>query len=678
MRSQAGFRHLLGISVLSATLAMGCSGIGVRPNDSAHPEDTYQQNALQGDRLSPRTLQTLRQLDLERLYPGRMAEISGELHAQMLSQPNPDKLFALAEVNFVRGVRADRKASPDACTYYYLAAGYAYHFLFPVASRAPGELPGFLQSNEPPRPFANPSNREFDPQFRLACDIYNQGLSRCLQRSQEGGRLDSRGQIHIPSPDRSGTISLKIRHHGFRYQSEEFGKIQPCSDFEVVGLANHHRKYGLGVPLVVTRDSQLPLATEATYPPGVSFPATAFFRFEGSLADLAEHRAGILELHNPLKSQTIQVGRETVPLECDLTTPLAYYLGGTTLNTAGFKAFLHPDAVRAQEGLHTLEPFESGKIPVVLIHGLFGTPITWAPLYNDLRADPEIRRNYQFWVYYYPTGNPYLASAAKLREELQKLAKKLDPEGKDASLRNMVVVGHSMGGLISRLLTIQGGDDFWNVVSTEPLERLRLADHSREELRRIFYFERQPGVSRVIYLGTPHHGSKLSPSLIGRVGAWLAGLPHDLADISRDIMEDNPQVASSFKEKRITSVDLLAPESPALQLIAHRPLPEGIRNHSVIGVTSRNQMIVERLFGGGYRQPSDGVVPYASAHLESADSELVVPADHYHVHQHPLAIQEVRRILLEHLKTTSPEKSPIQPVRGDIPTTSPPPGRTSF
>jgi hypothetical protein len=47
--------------------------------------------------------------------------------------------------------------------------------------------------------------------------------------------------------------------------------------------------------------------------------------------------------------------------------------------------------------------------------------------------------------------------------------------------------------------------------------------------------------------------------------------------------------------------------------------------------------------------PSDGVVSERSARLDGAASELIVPADHTTVQCHPLAVMEVRRILLEHL-----------------------------
>lgn len=609
--------------------------------------ETWRVNAISGQELSPRTLQTIRQYNLDGFYPSRMAELSAKLHGEASVDPKPELLYALAEVNYVRGTRAERRSDPEASVFYYLCAGYAYHYLFGGETRFSGEV--------------------FDPRFRLACDLYNAGLAKCIAAAQRVGQLDPRQGLVLPAREGEEAITLKVVHTGFRYAPEEFGPLQLCSEFTVSGLANHHRTYGLGVPLIGCRDGEAPRPPHAYYPLQVSFPMTAFFRFEGTLADLRDRRAGQLELINPLTIQTVQVGDRKVPLESDLTTPLAYYLARSRLDADGYLGFLRPDYLEKKQGLHTLEPYEPGRIPVILVHGLLGSPVTWAPLFNDLQADPEIRKRFQFWVYFYPTGNPYLATAADLRVELRKMREALDPKHEDPALEDIVIIGHSMGGLVSRLMTVDGGDDFWKVVSSTPFDQLRMQPQTRAELRNTFYFERQSTVTRAVYLATPHRGSKLSPSPIGRLGAWLAGIPGEIVRIKADLAEENPELVDSLNQQRVTSVDLLAPDSPALQLIAARPKPSSVKYHSVIGVTRRSDLLIERLLGGGYRQPSDGVVPYASAHLDAVESELVVDADHYHVHQHPLAILEIARILREHAREHDARHQTIQRVGGSQP-----------
>ncbi len=291
---------------------------------------------------------------------------------------------------------------------------------------------------------------------------------------------------------------------------------------------------------------------------------------------------------------------------------------------------------------------------MVLVHGLLSSPLTWMPVFNDLRADPALRDRFQFWFYFYPTGDPYLATAADLRRDLEALRADLDPDHKDAALDRMVLVGHSMGGLISKLMTVDSGDDFWRLVSDRPFDDLALQPAAREELRRIFFFQREPCVRRVIFLGTPHHGSKLSPSPLGRLADDVVRLPDGLMSAAKEAASADPGQPQLRRLERIpTSVDLLAPNSPALELLASRPHPDGVHYHSVVGVVPSSQTLWERVLGGP-SEAGDGVVPYVSAHLDDAESELIVPADHFHVHQHALAVLEIRRILLEHAREGAP------------------------
>jgi pimeloyl-ACP methyl ester carboxylesterase len=610
--------------------AAGCASIRINSVDAPKVFAAWRASALSHADLSPRSKQTLRRFDLEKLYPRAPGKVVDRLHTVALRHPEPDILFALAEINYLLGRAAERNHGPDAVVCYYLCAGYCYHFLFDAPK-------GELAANALP----------FDPRFRLACDLYNASLAKCLDAAQRAGLLDPQRQLRVAAGE-GPAGNLSVVHAGFSWRPEEFGPLLPCASYDVVGLANHHRTYGLGVPLIGTR-ANVPRPTSAYYPARVSFPVTAFFRFEGTLAELGQRRAGQLELYNPLAVQTIEVNGRPVPLETDLTTPLGYYLASTRLEVDGYAGFLRPDALAGRAGIYMLEPYQPGKIPVVLVHGLLGSPLTWAPVYNDLQADPRLRSRFQFWAYFYPTGSPYIATAADLRRDLLNLRQSLDPQRRDPALDEMVFVGHSMGGLMSKLTTVQGGDDFWRCASDVPFEKLKLQPEVREELRRIFFFEPVRSVKRVIFLATPHHGSALSPGLPGWLAAHLVRVPQTLLLAAHEVATEGPNGASAQKEVQVpTSVDLLAPGAPALEtLAARKPLP-GVHYHSVVGVSSSGTLPLERLLGGGRAEVGDGVVPYFSAHLDDAESELVVPADHYNVHHHAFAILEVRRILLHH------------------------------
>ncbi|HMC67452.1 MAG TPA: hypothetical protein VKI65_21130, partial [Gemmataceae bacterium] len=638
-----------------AVAVVGCGGITVRKADQSGLLGAWKASVSAAGDLSPRTLQTLHRFDLEQSYRRAPLQAYAALQAVAVQAPEPEVLFALAEICYVLGRDAERHENSEACAFYYHCAGYAYHFLFDTP---PANDLGLRPVPQKGAPAAFAAPNAFDPRFRLACDLYNAGLAKCIRAAQRVGRLDPRQQLQLPTPDGHG-FKLSVVHEGFAWKPEEFGPLLFCSDFEVVGLANNYRGYGLGVPLIATRTASSPEPSSAFYPREVSFPVTAFFRYEGSVADLSARRAGRLELYNPFAVQTVTVAGRSVPLETDLTTPLAYFLSRSDLNGIEYTGFLRAHDLRDRTGIYMFEPYQPGKIPVLMIHGLLSSPLTWAPMFNDLRADPTLRDKYQFWFYLYPTGNPYLATAADLRQALTKLRADLDPRHEDAALDRMVFVGHSMGGLVSKLLTEDSGDAFWRLVSSEPLDSAKLVPEGKAELQRVFYFEHEPSVRRVIFLGTPHHGSKLSPSPPARLLNKLVKLPNTLMKVTQDLSQANPKALPALRNGLPTSVDLLAPDAPALQILASRPTPGGVHFHSIVGVVAKTNSVTDLALGTfADSDQGDGIVPYASAHIDGVDSEVVVPADHFHVHHHPTAVTEVKRILFDHLR----EGQVIQPV----------------
>jgi hypothetical protein len=175
---------------------------------------------------------------------------------------------------------------------------------------------------------------------------------------------------------------------------------------------------------------------------------------------------------------------------------------------------------------------------------------------------------------------------------------------------------------------------------------------ARDELHRLFFFQAEPSVRRVIFLATPHHGSSLSRIGPARLADQVIRLPQGIVQVKHELARENPTEVAFAKSKVPTSVDLLQPGSPCLELLAAQPKPDGVHFHSIIGVLPPNESWINSItpVSRHGKEKSDAVVPYSSAHLEGVDSELIVPADHMEVHQCPPGIREVRRILLEHLK----------------------------
>jgi pimeloyl-ACP methyl ester carboxylesterase len=617
----------------------GCSEIVIRSSKPPDLLDEWRASIVNAGELSARSRQTLRRFDLEQVYRQSPDQAAKRLHSEALADPQPDLLFALSEINYLRGKKAEKWSCCDAISYYYLAAGYAYHYLFTTAE---GDETAEARPLSP--------RDAFDPRFRLACELYNAGVAKCIHAAQKSGRLDPCSELRLPLGDGSAYV-LSVDHAGFAWKPSDFGPLHFCNDYEVVGLANQYHAYGLGVPLIGTRAVNRTTPEGKYYPDEVVFPVTAFLRYDGSLADLGRRRVGRLELINPLTQQAVAARGRSVPLETDLTTPTAYMLAHSDLRGLEYTGFLHADRLNGKTGIQMFQQYQPGKIPVVMVHGLLSSPLTWTPMYNDLMADPAIRDRFQFWAYFYPTGEPYLVTAADLRKQLQQIRHDLDPAGQDAALDQMVLLGHSMGGLLSHLTTVDSGNDFWNEVDPRPLDTLALYPETRDALRPVFYFQRLPFVQRVVFLGTPHHGSRLSSSLVRNAAARLVQMPQALLTQATDLVKEDPNLPPKLRTIP-TSVDMLAPKDETLELLAARPRPQRVHYHSVIGLVSPTRLGLEGLFTGfGVPEEGDGVVPYSSAHLAGVDSEVTVPADHMHVHHHPLAVREVRRILLEHAKS---------------------------
>jgi pimeloyl-ACP methyl ester carboxylesterase len=448
-------------------------------------------------------------------------------------------------------------------------------------------------------------------------------------------------------------MDIKITRHGLLWDASAFDHFLFANDYEVDGLNNHYSTFGLGVPLIAVSEEPRPEEGEGKfYPPKHSFPVTAFLRMDCDIRGLRNggYRKATLELYDPLRVQSTRVAGKEVPLESDLTTPLGYYLAQAKYEKFELSGLLRVESVQDRAGLYMLQPYEKGKIPVVMVHGLWSSPLAWMQMFNDLRGDPEIRDRYQFWFFMYPTGNPILYSASMLRSELKEVINTVDPNGEDPAIQQMVLVGHSMGGLLSKLMVQDSQEELWQVVSKKPFDRIEADPADRAKIRQAFFFEKQPFVSRIIFIAVPHRGSTLSDGFVGRLSSRLIALPKGLLDTKDKLLAKNPDAFASALEIGLpTSVDNLSPESPIIQAVGRLPIATEVKYHSIIGNAKE---------GVELRDSTDGVVPYSSSHVPNAVSEYIVSAGHA-CQSHPLTVLEVRRILHQHLRDIK-EAAPVR------------------
>jgi pimeloyl-ACP methyl ester carboxylesterase len=627
-QSHASFRLIVICCAFTLSFSiLGCSKqiVRLRENPKNPLTETLMLTASGGPKPSFRTQQLLNELDLGKTVQSNPEAVLVDLWEYTQEEPDAEKHYALAEVSYIAAKKRELKNDPNCIDLYYASVKYAYDYLF--------------ANNQ------NISRNPYDPQFRAAVDLYNTSLETCLRQVQEQGNFKPGTRREIQAP--GCKIDLKINIPDFMWRENLIHHFEFVSDYQLTGLNHIHETYGLGVPLIaVCHLNKLEKnrgTNEVFFPELVCFPVTAFLRLEEKRTEEGFRVEAHIDLINPLKEQTVFLNNVEIPLQTDITTPLAYNLENFKIKDQALWGLLKPQAAAQVQGLKMLDPYDPNKIPILMVHGLNSSPMTWMEMFNDLRSDPIVRQNYQFWFYQYPTGQPFPLSASQLRDELKKLRDLYDPERKHFTLDQMVVVGHSMGGLISRMMTIDSGNQLWATVSDQDFQLVSDDSAAKEELRKVFFVEPHRSFRRVITIGSPHRGSEFANPITRFFARNVIELPSiEKLLVMNAQNEDGVNLLRDPESlKQLTSIDTLAPDSPVLPIIHDSPKGNWVIFHNIVGITLDDVPLEEN---------TDGVVPYSSAHLDDVNSELIVGANHTSVHQHPRSVREVRRILYQHLK----------------------------
>jgi pimeloyl-ACP methyl ester carboxylesterase len=583
-----------------------------------------------GPQPTGRTVSLLRHYDLLDVFH-RDPEIAIEkLHELSTDEKGAEKVYAISEVAYILGKRYENeKDFGKALDMYTVAVSNAYLYLFSP------ELDG--------------SRNPYDPQFRGACDLYNAALESTLMLVSKEGKLMPGNSYRISTDEQSHEVRVVAQGP---WKNEDFGELKFCSEFKVKGIDAGNVTYGVGVPMIAVRNNSSEQDPGGKYyQEGLSFPVTALLRvttpnIHSRREDHHRHPC-VLELHDPLASTDIELNSRLVPLQADLSTPLAYFLDNPKFReqTNSTLGLIDPHKTEKLRGIYMLEPYDPKRIPVVMVHGLWSSPLTWMPMFNDLRSFRELRKNYQFWFYQYPTGQPFWISATQMRSDLFELRHSLDPRHQHAVLDQMVLVGHSMGGLVSRMQTLESGEEFWRILSDQPFEKVKADDEERQRLAAALFFHPNQSVQRVVTIGTPHRGSDYSNDYTQWLGRKLIRLPTSLTEMGNSLIRQNPSV---FRDTELlltkTSIDSLSPDSPIFPTMLRARRAPWVHYHNIIGILEKSKWFHSNA------PDSDGVVTVDSAHIDDVDSEVVVSSSHSMIHSTPRAILEVRRILVEHLR----------------------------
>ena len=441
------------------------------------------------------------------------------------------------------------------------------------------------------------------------------------------------------------TAGLSLSHKGQLPQ-----ELVTASSLVFDGVRNRYRRDGLGAELVAVFDDRVVSGADKQTPwSETPFPSlTVMLHFPGrSLQAVLETRQAQLQGFDPHKHASVDVRGIRIPLAANFTAGYGLWLARSGFAQESLLTLIGRGEVLEEPRIYLMQPFDPNRRIVLMLHGLASSPEAWVNVANEVLGDEELRQNFQIWQVYYPTNFPLAFNNKLIKEALERTLKDLDPQGAHRASRDMVLVGHSMGGVLSRLMVSDSGDTLWQGL----LENFDVKGKREVELRKklgpYLYFKPVPQVTRAVFIAAPHRGTSFAENHFSRFISGLIKLPATVfsrvTEIAKLLVDPN-SAAPLALTRPINSINNLSDQDPFVRQSAKLPIASHVKYHSIMGNDTPNLPLP---------MSSDGVVPYASAYLDGTESELVVNSWHS-VQETPEAIVEVRRILHVHLDEITP------------------------
>jgi pimeloyl-ACP methyl ester carboxylesterase len=625
--------RLLWAGLLLALLA-GCAGVKV---GSLAPQDYLslrRADILTTGQLSPATQDALRVIGTEPAHCQAAAQHCRQEMAQSPGLTDEQRLAALAEIWLqialgaeygpVSGPVRDENVVIGA---WLETARHAYAYLF-FTPRRPGQ-------------------RAFEDRQTQVRDYYNFAvqqasalLFRSYQRSrqQAGGQaLPDHGLPAVPGWSLRADASNEVLPQGAALPSE----LLAASSLTFTGLRNIYRRDGFGAELVAVEAEHSRSRKETHAFREMPYPAlTVLLRFGGQTLDevLATRTVEVM-LVDPYRRAQAELAGMQVPVAANFTSGYGLWLARSDFASQSLRSLFGVADGLARPTVYLMQPYDPSRRVIVMLHGLASSPEAWINVANEVLGDEELRRHYQVWQVYYPTNAPIALNLQGIRQALQETFQHFDPQGQAAASQHVTLIGHSMGGVLSRLLVsrsdVSRADHFLAGLTADPVRQSEL----RQQLQPYLEFQALAGVDRAIFIAAPHRGTSFANLRVVRWLANLITLPAamlgQLGDLARTLAQVEPSGGEPVLKRIPNSIDNLSDSDPFIRMTAELPIDDAVRYHSIIGNDSPEREL---------RESSDGIVPYASAHLPHAQSELVLPSGHS-VQENPRAILEVRRIL---------------------------------
>lgn len=522
------------------------------------------------------------------------------------------------------------------------AARYAYAYLF-FSGRSPSE-----------RAFA-------DRQTQVR-DYYNyaaeQAASVVFQRARASA-LEGE-DYNVPVAGERWTLTSDFDRLSM---SSIPTRLVAAGSVSFAGLRSTYRRDGFGAELVVMMDppklvQPLPQADASQAGEGAaaapaqtqvpqysemsSINATALLRFKGtSLQEVLATRQVLMDVYSPEATEYVDVHGERVPLAGNFTAAYGLWLAQSGFATQSLRTLFGLSEGIGEPHIYLMQPYDPQRRIIFMLHGLGSSPEAWVNVANEIMGEQELRREYQVWQVYYPTNAPIALNRYEISQAFNQTLRHFDPSGTSRASRDMVFIGHSMGGVLSRLMLSSSGEVLWDdLLANYDLkgERLRRV---QSKLGPLLHFDAQPNVERAIFIAAPHRGTDIAGNRVGRMIGRLVRLPLTILgkfdDVFQTLQQTETRSAEGERLRIPNSIDNLKASDPFVKAAAQLPIRPGLKYHSIIAHRKPEVPLADS---------DDGLVPYWSAHLPGAVSEKVIISGHS-VQETPQAVLEVRRILRE-------------------------------
>ena len=501
-----------------------------------------------------------------------------------------------------------------------------------------------------------PQERLFDNRQVQIRDFYNQALTQLVN----GHRLRNPSTNLTPTIKiGKSTYTIDIQAYQ-RLQNMKLEKFISSYNMNFSGLRAINRRDGFGSDFVAVFPSTDSSSQENKYilnplthdyPKGINpnihkaryLAATIIAqpkKSNATIEDVLTNPNFEIKVYDPYSVEKVEIAGKPYSLAANFSAPYGLWLAENNLGAAAYLTLIDRDQHLAMPHLYMLEPYNPNKKIIVLVHGLASSPEAWIAVTNDIMGDAILREHYQVWQIFYSTNMPILESRFQIYALLKQAFGSLNP--KDAAAQDAVLIGHSMGGIISRLLVSDADISKQALELMNNRQQTRLRKHpvigERLKMKPIENFD------RAIFLAAPHRGTdyadrwftlaarkiiKIPATFLTTLADTLTSYDVDLKDFVKTLTNDVIQNGPSDLSKK----------SKFMELTASIPPEKGLVFHSIMGnITKSDDPNVI----------TDGIVPYKSAHLDGAVSEKIFTGGHS-IQETPEAVLELRRILRQHL-----------------------------